>query len=349
MTRLLVGSYGTSQDVPRHNMLGLPALVAELRAQDVSGEGLLEGTELSLAQMQDPGTRISHRQKVSIFANMRRLMQHADSGLRAGGRQRISDFGIFGYAILSSETFGQAVDFGIKHIRLLGPVFEKSFRVEEGEGVFVGQGFCALGELMPLATEFWFASIQSLIQCVLEEPFPSVQLLLPYPPPVYWQRYQEVFRCPVEFNSEVMEWRFQAAVLQQPCPNANPITSAMSMDYCQQLIASLPDESSLIESVRLACLSRTGHFPGADAVAATLDMSARTLHRRLAEHQRTYQSVLDEVRCALAIEFLQQSDMSMDDLAVQVGFSEATNFRKAFKKWTGQAPGDYRKTLRGGK
>ncbi|MNM70711.1 AraC family transcriptional regulator [Pseudomonas alkylphenolica] len=348
MTQLIVGLYGTSQDVAQHNMLGLPALVAELQAQGVSEAGLLDGTELSLAQMQDPNTRISHRQKVVIFANMRRLMLHADSGLRAGGRQRISDFGIFGYAMLSSETFGQAVDFGIKHIRLLGPVFEKTFRREGDEGIFVGQGFFALGELMPLATEFWFASIQALVQCVLEKPFPSVRLLLPYPPPTYWRRYEEVFRCPVEFNSEVMEWRFCASVLQQPCPNANPITSAMSTGFCQQLFASLPDEADLIEAVRLACLSRTGRFPGADAVAATLGMSTRTLHRRLTEHQRTYQGVLDEVRCALAIEFLQKSDLPMDELAAQVGFSEAANFRKAFKKWTGRAPGDYRAAFRSG-
>ncbi|MNJ41951.1 HTH-type transcriptional regulator VirS [compost metagenome] len=248
--------------------------------------------------------------------------------------------------MLSSENFAQAVDFGIKHIRLLGPVFEKSFRLEGDEGVFVAQGFFALGELMPLATEFWFASIQTLIQCVLEKPFPSVRMLLPYPAPAYWQHYEEAFRCPVEFNCQVMEWRFDASVLQQPCPNANALTSAMSTSFCQQLVASLPDESDLIESVRLACLSRNGRFPGIDAVAASLGMSTRTLHRRLAEHQRTYQSVLDEVRCALAIEFLQQSDMPMDDLAAQVGFSEAANFRKAFRKWTGQAPGDYRKALR---
>ena len=140
MTQLIVGAYGTSQDVPQNNMLGLPALLAELRSQDVGVEGLLEGTALSLAQMQDANTRISHRQKVTIFANMQRLMRHPDSGLRAGERQRISDFGIFGYALLSSEHFGQAVDFGIRHIRLLGPVFEKTFRVEGNEGIFVGQG-----------------------------------------------------------------------------------------------------------------------------------------------------------------------------------------------------------------
>ncbi|MBI6883447.1 helix-turn-helix transcriptional regulator [Pseudomonas putida] len=98
--------------------------------------------------------------------------------------------------------------------------------------------------------------------------------------------------------------------------------------------------------MRMACLSHNGRFPGADAVAQTLGMSPRTLHRRLSEQQRTFQSVLEEVRCALAMEFLQQSVMPKDNLAAQVGFSEAANFRKASRKWTGQSPGDYRKTLR---
>ncbi|BBH46544.1 AraC family transcriptional regulator [Pseudomonas sp. KU43P] len=346
MTQLIVGSYGTAMDVAQHNMLGLPALVAELQAQGIDAQGLLEGTELSPEQMIDPATRISHRQKLVVFANMQRLMRHCDSGLRAGARQRLSDFGIFGYALVSSENFGQAVEFGIRHIRLLGPIFQKSFRLEGDEGVFIGQGFFALGELMPLATEFWFASIHSLVQCVLEKPFPSRRLLLPYPAPDHWQSYEAFFNCPVEFDSPVMEWRFDASVLQLPCPNANPITSAMSMGFCQQLVANLPDESDLIESVRMACLSRNGRFPGVEVVARSLGMSTRTLHRRLAEYQRTYQSVLDEVRCALAIEFLQQSDMPMDDLAAQVGFSEAANFRKAFRKWTGRSPGEVRKAMR---
>lgn len=346
MTQLIVGTYGTAMDVPQHNMLGLPALVAELQAEGMEAEGLLQGTELTPAQMLDPSTRISHRQKLVIFANMQRLMRYPDGGLRAGARQRLSDFGIFGYALASSETFGHAVDFGIRHIRLLGPIFQKSFRLEGDEGVFIGQGFFSLGESMAVATEFWFASILALVECVLEHPFPSRRLLLPYPAPDHWQCYEAFFGCPVQFDSEVMQWRFDASVLQLPCPNANPITSAMTMGFCQQLVASLPDESDLIEAVRMACLSRSGRFPGVETVAQTLGMSPRTLHRRLAEQQRTYQSVLDEVRCALAIEFLQQSDMPMDDLAAQVGFSEAANFRKAFRKWTGQSPGDYRKALR---
>ncbi|TFY85107.1 AraC family transcriptional regulator [Pseudomonas kairouanensis] len=329
-------------------MLGLSALAAELQAQGLDPAGLLTGTDLSLVQMRDPNTRISQRQKVAIFANMQRLARHPDSGLRAGTRQRISDFGVLGHALLSSEVFGEAVDFGIKHIRLLGPVFEKSFRIDGNEGVFAAQGFYALGEQLPLATEFWFASVQSLVECVLEKPFPAVRLLLPYPAPAHWQRYEEVFRCPVEFDSPVMEWHFDASVLEQLCPNANPITSALLTGFCQQLIARLPEDTDLIESVRLACLSRTGHFPSIETVAATLNLSTRTLHRRLSEQGRTYQSVLDEVRCALAIEFLQQSNMPMEDLAAQIGFSDAANFRKAFKKWTGQSPGDYRKGLRSG-
>lgn len=348
MAQSIVVSYGRSEDVPRHNMLGVPALLAELEAQGVGAQALLSGTALSLQQVRDPDTRISHRQKMAIFANMRRLARHPDSGLRAGAQQRISDFGILGYALLSSATFGQAVEFGIRHIRLLGPVFEKTFRLTGDEGAFVAEGFYPLGELMPLATEFWFASTQALVECVLEKPFPAVRLLLPYAAPPYWRRYEEVFRCPVEFDSDVMELRFDASVLDEPCPNANPITSAMSSGFCQQLMAHLPQESDLVESVRLACLNRSGRFPNIEAVAASLNMSTRTLHRRLAEHRRTYQSVLDEVRCALAIEFLQRSDMPLEELAAQVGFSDAANFRKAFRKWTGESPGDCRRRMRAG-
>ncbi|MDC0661415.1 AraC family transcriptional regulator [Marinobacter sp. SS21] len=342
------GSYGHKLDVQQHSTLGLAALVKEMETQDVPAAALLEGTGLSLAMLNEPDTRISHQQKILIFKNMHQRMREPDSGLRAGQRQRISDFGIYGYALQSCSTFGQAVDFGIRHVRLMGPVFEKAFHVEGDEGVFCGRQLMELGELLPLATEFWLSSIQALVNFILEDRFPARSLRLPYPAPDYWHRYQEVFRCPVSFNCDVMEWRFDAEILNADCPNANPITAALTADLCRQLLANLPEESSLIEQIRLACLNHRGRFPAADVFAEQVGLSTRTLHRQLASENKTYQGVLDEIRCSLAKQFLDQPDLPVEVVSAQVGFSEAANFRKAFKRWTGLTPSEYRQSKRSG-
>jgi len=325
-----------------HNMLGLGALVAEMAEQGIAAEALLLGTGLLPQQLDDPQARITQQQKLTIFRSARRLSSVPDVGLRAGARQRLSDFGVYGYALTSSRTFGDAVMLGMKHVRLAGPVLEKRFRLDGDTAVFEAHDRLDLGDVLPLATEFWFASILKLASCVLEAPMPSRRLLLPYPRPDHAPAYERLFGCPVSFGADVMEWHFDAAVLRVPCPNANPITAGICTQFCERMFDSLPDETDLSRSIRTACLNGRGEFPNADAMAARLGLSVRTLHRRLADEGQHYQRIIDDVRRSLAIEFLENTSLTVDEIAGRVGFSEASNFRKAFRKWTGHAPAHFR-------
>ncbi len=325
-----------------HNMLGLSALVAEMAEQGISAEALLQGTGLQARQLDDPQARITPQQKLTIFRNTKRLNSLPEAGLRAGARQRLSDFGVYGYAVVSSRTFGEAVMLGIKHVRLAGPVLEKRFRIDGDTAVFEAHDTLDLGDVLPLATEFWFASILKLCTCVLEAPMPSRRLLLPYARPGHAAAYERMFGCPVDFDAGVMEWHFDAAVLRAPCPNANPITAGICTQFCERMFESLPDETDLSRSIRTACLNSRGEFPNADQMAARLGLSVRTLHRRLAEQGQQYQRIVDDVRRSLAVEFLENTSLTVEEIAGRVGFSEASNFRKAFRKWTGQAPAHFR-------
>ncbi|MCB2023073.1 MAG: AraC family transcriptional regulator [Burkholderiaceae bacterium] len=325
-----------------HNMLGLGALVAEMAEQGIGAEALLLGTGLLPQQLDDPQARITQQQKLTIFRNTKRLSAVPDVGLRAGARQRLSDFGVYGYAVVSSRTFGDAVMLGIKHVRLAGPVLEKRFRLDGDTAVFEAHDRLDLGDVLPLATEFWFASILKLATCVLEAPMPSRRLLLPYARPDHAAAYERMFGCPVNFGADVMEWHFDADVLRVPCPNANPITAGICAQFCERMFDKLPVETDLSRSIRTACLNSRGEFPNAEAMAARLGLSVRTLHRRLADEGQHYQRIIDDVRRSLAIEFLENTSLTVDEIAGRVGFSEASNFRKAFRKWTGHAPAHFR-------
>ena len=342
-TTVLVGSYGADLDAPAHSMLGLGALFAEMAEQGVDAQALLQDTGVQPAQLDDPDSHLSHRQKIQILRNVQRISRIPDVGLRAGARQRLSDFGVYGYALVSSATFGDAVRLGIRHVRLAGPVLEKRWRVEGDLAIFEGHDVMALGEVLPLATEFWFSSILKLASCVLEAPLPTRQLLLPYPRPPHAPAYEQAFGCPVSFDSGRMELHFDATGLDQPCPNANPITADLCRKFCDRMLEALPNETPLSRTIRTACLESRGVFPTAEAMARRLGHSVRTLHRRLADEGTSYQDIVDLVRRSLAVEYLRNTALTIEEIAQRVGFSEATNFRKAFRRWTGQAPGQFRK------
>nr|WP_256354043.1 AraC family transcriptional regulator [Variovorax sp. dw_308] len=337
-----VARYGSEMETPLHSMLGLRALVETMAELGVPARTLLAGTGISPNLLGDSQARISVRQKIKLFSNVQRFTPDPAIGLMAGQRQRISDLGVFGYAILSSATFGKAIDFGIRHVRLAGPVIEKSFRVEGDVAIFEGHDTIDLDDLLPIASEFWFGSMQSLISHTLGRTFDAHRLLLPYPAPAHAHRYSEFLGYPVEFDAPVMQWHFDASMLDLPLPAANPIMAEVSTGFCARMLEDIRGEHELIKQIKEACLNSVGGIPGLEDMASRLNQSTRTLQRRLMEAGCRYQDVIDDVRRRLAIEYLERTTMSVEQVAERSGFSDVSNFRKAFKKWTGRTTAYYR-------
>src|SRR5258708_39749304 len=117
----------------------------------------------------------------------------------------------------------------------------------------------------------------------------------------------------------------------------------MCRQLCERSMAESPGGTELTRQIRSACLNNPDRFPTAEEVAELLGLSLRTLHRRLARDGLSYQSVLDSMRRRVATEFLENTHLSMDQVAERVGFADATSFRKAFRKWTGHSPTHYRR------
>ena len=340
----LVTPMSGDPDAPTQNLLGLGALAAELAAEGVSVRDLFARTGVDANQLEDAHARISHRQRLALYRNAKKLAKRSDIGLLAGARQRISDYGIYGYAMVSSRTFGDALLFSLDHITMAGPAVRQiSFRIENGSNAILrSHGLDTLGDLLPFAAEFWRSSMTALFSRVLEAPFPTKRMVFPFPPPVHWRNYERLFNCPIDFNADRMEWHFDAKILDLACPNANPITAKICQQVCDVVMTERPGESEFVRRIRAACLNSASRFPPAAEIASELGLSLRTFHRRLADENLSYQSIVDEMRRSLATELLENTHMGIDQVAERVGFADATSFRKAFKKWTNHAPSDFR-------
>jgi AraC-like DNA-binding protein len=330
-------------DAPTQSLLGLSALAAELAAEGVSVEDLFARTGVQPWQLEDPRARMSHRQRLAIYANARKLAKRSEIGLLAGARQRLSDYGIYGYAMVSSATFGQALLLSLEHVTMAGPAVKQiSFSIESNTAVLRSHGVESLGDLLPFAAEFWRSSMMSLFSHVLEAPFPTKRMIFTFPPPSHWRLYERMFNCPVEFSGETMEWHFDPTVLEQPSPNANPITAQVCQQFCDRVLTETTGNSDLARQIRAVCLNSSQQFPPAKEIAGKLGLSLRTLHRRLSEGGLSYQGIIDDLRRSVATEYLENTRLQIDLVAERVGFADATSFRKAFKKWTGHAPSFYR-------
>ncbi|WP_315743677.1 MULTISPECIES: AraC family transcriptional regulator [unclassified Bradyrhizobium] len=330
-------------DAPTQTLVGLSALAGELAAEGISVHDLFERTGLDASLLEDVHARISHRQRLAIYRNAKRLARRTDIALLAGARQRISDYGIYGYALVSSRTFGESLLFSLDHVTMAGPAVRQiSFRIDGTTAILRSHGLDTLGDLLPFAAEFWRSSMTALFSRVLEAPFPSTRMIFPFPAPVHRRNYERIFNCPIDFDADRMEWHFDANVLDMPCPNANPITAKICQQVCDLVLTESPGESELVRRIRAACLNSPNRFPPAAGIASKLGLSLRTFHRRLAEEGLSYQSIIDGMRQSIAIELLENTHLAIDQIAERIGFSDATSFRKAFRKWTSRSPSELR-------
>src|SRR5262249_2535552 len=148
----------------------------------------------------------------------------------------------------------------------------------------------------------------------------------------------------VEFDSGLNEMWLNSATLDLPIMKADPGLCAVLDRHAEELLAKYPRSDDLVARLREIIRNElNGGDPGVDRVARQLGLSARTLQRKLREHGITHQEILDQMRKDLATRYLSQPEMAICEVAYLLGFSESSAFHRAFKRWTGSTPTEFRK------
>jgi AraC-like DNA-binding protein len=316
---------------------GLRALIEELVAQGVEHRNLLHK-----AGLRSVDRSLTQSQRLAVLRAAADLATDPLTALKAGARQRVHYFGVYGFALATSPTFGDAFTFGRQHLDLAGAVLRISYRREGDTGILESHNPQSLGNLLPFVAEYWRSSMVALLGEILDESFPSRRMLFPYPKPDYAHAYPAFFDCPLEFGCDAMEWHFDAAVLAKPCPNASSLTANICQDFCESVTARSDDDSLLQRELRGFILGNTGRRCTADEAAAALGLSKRTLFRRLSQEGTSFQILQDQTRDAVAREYLENTRLPVRDIAERCGFGDEANFRKAFLRWRGQTPSKWR-------
>ncbi len=123
---------------------------------------------------------------------------------------------------------------------------------------------------------------------------------------------------------------------------AHPLTTKMMQETCDRILGEVKTSYGVAGEVYQIIASTPGHSPSMEGVAKQLATTERTLNRKLRAEGTSFTEILDDVRCNLAKEYLRSTKLSTEDISELVGFSEAANFRHAFRRWTGSTPTRYR-------
>jgi AraC-like DNA-binding protein len=199
-----------------------------------------------------------------------------------------------------------------------------------------------LKEVRVFACEREFVSIYRIAGDILKTPFPLHEIRFAYPKPSYASSYEAVFKCPVRFNTREHMIIFNSGLLSQPLPMSNPLARKTYEKECQQLCLRFKAKETITDQVRQEILFQREIFPSFTRLSRHLNLSPRTLRRRLTEEKTSYKALIADIRQKKALDLLQTTSVPIARIAAELGYSDLSNFYRAFKRWTGKSPNMYR-------
>ena len=326
-------------------MSAVMATVSALEARGIPLDASLRGTGITPDPDFDPEERVSYRQRIKQLENMVELIGMDGAWLDNPRPASISDYGLLGYAMMSSATLEQAIQIAVRYHRTAGAMFELKFLLEGDEAVLRIEHMLAGGDVGQFLVEDLFAGIRQLIMLLSGRPHAPSRVLLNYAAPVYGDKHANCYGCAVEFGQRHCDYRFPRSELALPLAEADANTARICEESCRRLLNQMEIEEDIVSRICHLLLSTPGEFPKLDAVARKMSLGARTLRRRLKDLGTSYQRILDDVRKELAIEYLQTTNLSVQEISELLGYTEVTNFRRAFMRWVDLSPYQFRKQL----
>jgi AraC-like DNA-binding protein len=310
-------------------------------AEERGAGNVLYGVTLTEEDLRDPELQIDARQELAVVRNLAHALGYrAEAAIALGSRYHVTTFGIFGFACISSPTLREAMQLSLRYLDLSFTFSIPHVTVDEQRVALTLDD-----ERVPVdVASFLVLRDLAAICTMMRDLLPDITLdsvRFRHPEPSTVDAYLAAFGLRPEFSCPANVSTLDISWLDRPLPQANEHTVALCEAQCRELVARRRARSGISHEVRERLIRVGGADTGMDAVARELNMSPRTLRRRLEEAGTSYRSLVDEVRETLAEELLDTGALSVEDVAIRLGYAEASSFIYAFRRWKGITPAAY--------
>jgi AraC-like DNA-binding protein len=338
-------------DLPRWNEkryapYKMAALVEVLRERGIPAETSLAGAGISPESLNQPETLTSIRQYITVCQNALQASKDPEIPFLTGSRIPLSAYGMYGFALVCSPTIREYFQVAVKYHRLATPLLSMSWReeVDTVSWVLALPVDSHSDALVSFLLDQHLTQLATHLRTVLEpDRCLPIRATLPYPAPRHLHLYKRYLCCEAQFNQPTCELFYPSSLLREKPHMAHRPTSKLMQETCDRILGEVKTSTGVAGEVYQIIASTPGHSPSMELVAKRLAITVRTLHRKLHAEGSSYTQILDDVRCSLAKEYLRSTKFSTEDICELVGFSEAANFRHAFRRWTGSTPANFRR------
>jgi AraC-like DNA-binding protein len=334
---------GAADPCPTAAVIPPNVLVHVLNHADRRGDDTrpwFSGLGLTREQLLEPRVKVSYHQARTVLRRALEAFDEPGAGLLVGREETLGSFGLLGLLMMTSETFGEAVRLGTQNHKVSGSLMD--MRLEP-----LPQDQMALEmwprfddpELLPFLCEEIIASSLMLARELLGPEFTLRRVELTYAAPAHAPMYASIIGLAPRFGALRNRAVVDAFWLNKRLPGHNALAAHQALELCQMQLAQTRDaDQELVSAVKQLLRRHLQRAPHIAEVARELNLSERSLRRRLAVAGRSFREIHDEVRIDHAVTLLRASALPVTAVAEAIGFSDAREFRRAFKRWTGVPP-----------
>ncbi|MGB1556745.1 MAG: AraC family transcriptional regulator [Oceanococcaceae bacterium] len=318
------------------------ALHAELQRRGLDASTLFAEAGVDPASLQQPQARVPLDRSRALWALAVERSGDPALGLAVASRVRQTTFHALGFAVLASATLEQALQRIVRYFRVVSDAAE--LRLEPlADGVRFR--ICALaGPEQPAdeAVDALMAVLVRSCRALAGPDFRPMRTRLRRPAPVDPAPYRQCFGPDLRFGATDVLLDISTADAFRPLPFGNEDIAQHNEAMLQKLLASQAEQGIVAKVRALLVPQLSAGEPGQEQIATKLHLSLRQLQRKLQQEDTTFRQVLEDTRRDLALEYLRDSRYSVSEVAWLIGFGDSGSFSRAFRRWTGSSPSDWK-------
>lgn len=318
------------------------AIVSAVEGAGVCRDQFLAQARLDATCVEHRQSRLSVEDYVRVLETALDMSQDPALGLHLGEHANAGMYDVVAHLAQHAATLGEGIDMIVRYSGILASGFEPQL-VTHGERVALRLPYLrGQSGAVRFTAEFAMTGLMRFLCSFVGESAQPLGACFAYAAPAHADEYRRVFAGAARFRQDFTEMRFPRAWLACAQPLANPDLHGALQSHAERALAKIERGGTTVDRVeRVLAARRPRALPTMSDVARELDISARTLARRLQTEGASYAQLLDRRRTSAAKSLLEARRLTIQQVANAMGFADASAFHRAFRRWTGQTPMQY--------